>query len=164
MHIEWHVSHSEFFEQLYILMRIYSNPAPVQKYCWILNLFKKTKSALSRSMWVRFYRSLINMMTEWLARCSTRNHGSPAQIPGTPVAKCTSTGSWSVIPGPELFCWKHNLQNQNYIYFVNKHTVSPDLPQFITDQRHWACVSICSICKWPPPFVFNPAIVLKLRI
>ena len=128
------------------------------------NCSQKKTSAVSRNMWVWFYWSLINMMTEWLARCSTRNHGSPAQIPGTPVAKCTSTGSWSVIPGPDLFCWKHNLQNQNYIYFVNKHTVSPDLPRFSDVSSDRACVSICSICKWPTPFVLNPAIVLKLRV
>ena len=27
-----------------------------------------------------------------------------------------------------------------------------------------ACVSNCRICKWPIPLVFNPAIILKLRI
>ena len=152
-------------------MRIYSNPAPVQKpelldfkfspirscSCritapwynfgsfWKL-LTKKQKSAVSRSMWVRFYRSLINMMTKWLAILHVEPRVSSSNTRYS-SSHSASTGSWFVIPGPELFCWKHNLQNQNYIHFVNKHTVSPDLPRFSDISSNRACVSICRICK-----------------
>ena len=150
-------------------MRIYSNSAPVQKYGWIFNFYLYGHVHAPWYLWklVETAHKKINVccvsqyvgavllkfdkyddrMISTMLHAEPRVSSSNTRYSGAAVAKCTSTGSWSVIPGPDLFCWKHNLQNQNYIYFVNKHTVSPDLPRFSDISSDRACVSICSICK-----------------
>jgi hypothetical protein len=57
-----------------------------------------------------------------------------------------------------IFCIFDVLTNEQYL------RICIDSSPIIGISSNRACVSNCRICKWPIPFVFNPAKNLKLKI